>query len=134
VEIGPPATKIYTWKTHDGAAGPSGFGGTAHGQALVHEKVWNRIELGKERTVTPMKEKATGVVSPEGRLLATTTSTGLEIRDLQTHRSAASFKLPGEVRAVSWSPDSQRLAVVWSKGFAYDVLSVFTSAPSETPK
>lgn len=36
--------------------------------------------------------------------------------------------------AVSWLPDSQRLAVVWSKGSESGVFSVFTLNPAEAVK
>jgi len=131
-EVGPPARTIRTWKPqswHDRKTNPAAFSATSSGLLYIHDKGWNKLTMEKPGTITPLRERPLGVLSPDGLLQAVSHESTVDIRRMQTHRSVDTFKVPGEVQEVSWSPDSQRVAVIWSKEFEYDGLTVFLASP-----
>lgn len=74
-----------------------------------------------------------GEVSPDARLMAVPGESGLQIVHRGSEKILQELALPGRIQGVVWSPDSLRLAVVFTKGegeiFEKDILQVYQIPP-----
>ncbi len=78
-------------------------------------------------------EESRGQFSPDSKLMVTITESGLEVVDRASEKAVQTMVLPGQVQGVAWSPDSRRLAVIFTQRegeiFHRDVLQVYSVQP-----
>jgi hypothetical protein len=132
LQVGPPAKSMYTWASHENTERPSAFGSDAQGKLLVYDNGWRRVDAGEESKAPQTSNEAPGVLAPDGRRIAVAMDAGVDVRDFQTPKVSTTLKVKGQIRGVSWSPDSRRLVILsttYRKGsdeiFAYDEIAVY---------
>lgn len=100
----------------------------------IHDKDSDKIidvESGKVLSESkPILEKTgksvavEGMSSPDGKFKAAISGKNLEVT-VTSNASKMSLKLPGDVQAIAWSPDSSKIAVVVTKQRNQDQMGVF---------
>lgn len=111
---GVPRETVFSWgrrtledlRRLDFAAGPAG-------ELLVHDDEWrpSTSAAGSPTDKYPFDRART--VSPDGRLVAESGYAGVRVRQLADRSAPArSWAFEGEMRQMTWSPDSKRLAIV----------------------
>jgi dipeptidyl aminopeptidase/acylaminoacyl peptidase len=113
VAPGAPTQPVFSWGRRtiedfgrlDFAAGPGA-------ELLVHDDEWSTTRASTSTEKSDPFARA-GTVSPDGRLVAESDYASVRIRPLTDRASEGrSWEFEGEMRQVTWSPDSKHLAIV----------------------
>jgi WD40 repeat protein len=132
LDLGPPLKPLYTWSGTVPFESVQDFAVTPEGEILVYDQGWRPVT---EKSAEPPQDagKPSGSFSPDTRLMAVLTDSGVDIVERATDKTVKQLELIGSIAGASWSPDSRRLAVIGSKTegekFETDVLQVFDVAP-----
>lgn len=119
---------IYSWGVRKlGDRSPADYA-IANSRILVFDGGWREPGAEPSGAASERTEDA-GVVSPNGKLVATRGERKLTISELQTGNAVGTWDLGGEPGQVSWAQDSRRLVAIITKYrdsdndlFAYDEL------------
>jgi serine/threonine protein kinase len=84
--------------------------GSPDGSITIHDLASGRVKRRLE-PVTPFPAWVDCAFQPRGHQLATTTATGVQVRDLDTGRVVAELIHPGGAKASAWHPDGALLAI-----------------------
>jgi len=114
IAAGGPRQTAFSWGRRaledlsglDFAAGPAG-------ELFVHDGEWrpSTSSAGTPTDEYPFDRART--VSPDGRLVAESAYAGVRVRQLADRAAPGrSWEFEGEMREMTWSPDSKRLAIV----------------------
>ena len=132
LDLGPPTKVVYAWTDHESNERPQGFGASADGTLLVYDHGWRQVGTKMKRARNPSTDDDPGILSPDGRTIAVVESSDLNLRDRETQKPLKAIKVKGEIRAVAWSHDSHRVAVVSTRYkdagqeiFDHDEIAIF---------
>ncbi|MGA3117018.1 MAG: hypothetical protein ABSF90_21585 [Syntrophobacteraceae bacterium] len=115
VAVGAKSKVAYSWGriSYVSPTRPA-FSQGAGGEILIKDGAWHTISNNTPLYTPSAGEKAPGVPSPNGLLLAISNESGISVRELGSGAKVRDWKLAGPLQSIVWSSDSRRLAVIVS--------------------